>query len=105
MAELCSELLDMQLEPDAPIIENVQKLIVRAKAIVLKVDIVKTEYKARIEELEKRDSNAQLKATTKEVTKQIAYWIKDMTHLLETTTKSWEGIEKIEIVEEVHEEI
>ena len=28
-----------------------------------------------------------------------------MTHLLETTTESWTGIEKIEPFEEVHEEI
>ena len=55
MAELCSELSDMQLEPNAPIIENVQKVIVCAKEIVLKMDTMEIEYKARIEELEKRD--------------------------------------------------
>ena len=37
--------------------------------------------------------------------KHIVYLIKDTTHLLETSTKSWTGIEQIEIVEEVHEEI
>ena len=55
VAELCSELSDMQLELDAPVIENVQKVIVCAKEIALKMDIVEIEYKARIEELEKRD--------------------------------------------------
>lgn len=53
VVELCSELPDMKLEPKAPIIENMQKLIVWAKAIALKMDIVETKYKARIEELEK----------------------------------------------------
>ena len=33
------------------------------------------------------------------------YIIADTTHLLETTIESWMGIEKIEIVEEVCEEI
>ena len=28
-----------------------------------------------------------------------------MTHLLETTTESWSGIEQIDAIEEVHEEI
>ena len=68
MAELCSELPDMQLEPDAPVIENVQKVIVRAKEITLRMDIVDIEYKARIEELEKRDPTTQLKRVAKEVT-------------------------------------
>ena len=53
MAELCFEIPDMQLEPNAPIVENVQKVIVHAKAIVLRMDRMETEYKARIEELEK----------------------------------------------------
>ena len=69
------------------------------------MDTVEIEYKAKIEELEKRDPTTQLKATAKEVTEQIAYRIKDTTHLLETTTESWTGIEQIETVEEVHEEI
>ena len=53
VAELCSEFLDMQLDPDAPVMENIQKVVVCTKAIALRMDIVKTEYKARIEELEK----------------------------------------------------
>ena len=53
MAELCSELPDMQLEPDAPIMENVQKVVLCAKAIALGMDTVETQYKVRIEELEK----------------------------------------------------
>ena len=57
------------------------------------MDIVETEYKARIEELEKRDLTPQLKAAAKEITEQIAYRIADTTHLLETTTESWMGIE------------
>ena len=47
----------------------------------------------------------QLKATAKEISGFTVYQIKDTTHLLETTIESWIGIEKIEIVEEVHEEI
>lgn len=53
VAELCSELPDMQVELDGPILENVLKVIVHAKAIALRMDTVETEYKARIEELEK----------------------------------------------------
>lgn len=87
VVELCSELPDMQLEPNSPIIENVQKVIVHMK------------------ELEKRDPTMQLKEATKEVAEQIVYQIADMRHLLETTTESWSGIEHIREVEEVHEEI
>ena len=105
MAELCSELQEMQLDPDAPIMENVQKVVLRAKAIAPRVDTVETEYKVRTEELEKRDPTTQLKEAAKEVMGQIAHQIADTTHLLETTTESWTGIEKIETVEEVHEEI
>ena len=105
MAELCSKLPDMQLELDGPIIENVQKVIVHAEAIALRMDIVETECKARIEELKKWDPTAQLKATTKEIAGLIAYRIEDMAHLLETTMESWIGIEQIEAVEEVREEI
>jgi hypothetical protein len=105
MAKLCSELPDMQLEPDAPIMENVQKVIVHAKAKAFRMDTVETEYKARIKELEKQDPTTQLKEATKEVIGQMAYQIADTTHLLETTTESWMGIEQIEIVEDVHEEI
>ena len=57
------------------------------------MDTVETKYKARIEELEKRDPTTQLKETTKEIVGIIAYWIKDTSHLLETTTESWTGIE------------
>ena len=46
-----------------------------------------------------------MKEATKEVVRQIVHRIMDMTHLLKTTTESWMGIEHIEIVEEVHEEI
>ena len=42
MAELCSEIPEMQLEPDAPILENVQKVVMHAKAIALRMDIVET---------------------------------------------------------------
>ena len=105
MAELCSELPDMQLELDAPVIENVWKVIVHTKEIALRMETMEIEYKARIEELEKRDPTMQLKVVAKEVKKQIAYRITDMTHLLETTTESWIGIEQIETTEEVREEI
>ena len=53
VANLCSELPYMQLEADALVMENVQKVVVRVKAIALRMDIVETKYKARIEELEK----------------------------------------------------
>lgn len=66
---------------------------------------MEAEYKARIEEMEKRDLTEQLKLAANEVMEQIVYQINDTTHLLETTTQSWLGIEKIEAVEEVHEEI
>ena len=46
-----------------------------------------------------------MKAIAKEVTKQIVYRIKDMTHLFKTTTESWRSIEQIQTVEEVREEI
>ena len=52
--DLCLELLDMQLEPDASILDNVQKVVVRAQALAVRMDTVEAEYKARIEELEKR---------------------------------------------------
>ena len=53
VADLCSELSNMQLEDDSPIMENIQKVVVRVKAIVLKMDTMEMEYKVRIEELEK----------------------------------------------------
>ena len=57
------------------------------------MDIVETEYKARIEELEKRDPTTQLKVVAKEIAGLIVYWIKDTTHLLETAMESWTCIE------------
>ena len=45
----------MQLEPEASILDNVQKVAVHAQALVVRMDIVEAKYKARIEELEKRD--------------------------------------------------
>ena len=105
MAELCSEISEMQLEPDAPVLENVKKVVLRAKAIALRMDIVEIDYKTKIEELEKWDPTTQLKEVAKEVMEQITHRIADMAHLLETTIESWIGIKKIETVEEVHEEI
>ena len=86
VAELYSELLDMQLEPDASILENVHKVVVRAQALVVKMDIVEAEYKDRIKDLENRDPAKQLKLVVKEITRQIAHWIVNTTHLLETAT-------------------
>ena len=105
MAELCSELPDMQLKPNASVLENVQKVVACAWALVVTIDIVEAKYKARIEELEKRDLTEQLKATAKEIAGQIAHQIADTTHLLENTTELWLGIEQIDIVEQVHEKI
>ena len=85
----------MRVEPEGPILENVWKVVVRAKEIALRMDTVETEYKARIEELEKWDPTAQLKEAAKEVAEQIAYRITDTTHLLETTTESWTCIERL----------
>ena len=69
------------------------------------MDTVEVEYKARIEELEKRDPTEQLKVAAKEIVGQIAHRIEDTTHLLETTIELWLGIEQIDAVEEVREEI
>ena len=77
----------------------------RTQALAVRLDAMEAEYKARIEELEKRDPSEQLKVAAKEVVGQIAHQIEDTTHLLETTKESWMGIEKIEAVEEVCEEI
>ena len=93
MAELCFELPDMQQEPDTFVLENVQKVVVCAQALVVRMDAVEVEYKARIEELEKRDPTEQLKVAAKEIIAQIAHQIEDTTHLLETTTELWLGIE------------
>ena len=95
----------MQLEPDTSILDNVQKVVVRAQALVVRIDTVKAEYKARIEELEKRDPSEQLKVEAKDISGKIAQWIQDTTHLPETTTSSWMGIDQIDAIEEVHEEI
>jgi len=105
VAELCYELQDMKLEPNASVLENVQKVVVCTQALAVRMEIVKVEYKARIEELEKRDPTEQLKVAAKEITEQITHWITDTTHLLETTIESWMGTEKINIVEEVCKEI
>ena len=40
VAELCSELPDMQLEPDASILENVKKVLVHAQALAVRMDAV-----------------------------------------------------------------
>lgn len=69
------------------------------------MDIVEAEYKARIDELEKKDPTKQLKAAATEIAGQIAFRIMDTTHLLKTSSESWMGIEKITTVEEVCEEI
>jgi len=61
------------------------------------MNTVEAKYKARIEELEKRDPTEQLKVAAKEITRQIAHQIEDTTHLLETTTSSWLGIKKIHL--------
>ena len=55
VAELCLELLDMQLDPKAFVLDNVQKVVVRAKALAIRMDMIKIEYKAKITELEQRD--------------------------------------------------
>ena len=91
--ELCSKLPNMQLEPDALVLDNVHKVVLHAQALAVIMDTLEVEYKARIEELEKRDPTEQLKVAAKEITKQIAHQIEDTTHLLETTTSSWLGIE------------
>ena len=103
--ELCSELLNMQLEPNASILDNVQKVVVCAQALVVRMDTVEAEYKARIEELEKRDPSEKLKVESKEISHKIEQQIQDTTHLLETTTSSWMGIEQIDVIEEVCKEI
>jgi allophanate hydrolase subunit 1 len=105
IVELCSELLDMQLEPDASVLENVQKVVVCAQSLIVKMDTVEVEYKAKIEELKKQNPTEQLKVAAKEITRQIVHQIEHTTHLLETTTSSWLGIEQIDVVEEARKEI
>ena len=75
----------------------------RAYALVVRMDIVEADYK--IAELEKRDPSEQLKETAEEISGQIEQQIQETAQLLETTTSSWMGIEKINIIEEVHAEI
>ena len=58
IVELCLELLDMQLEPKASILDNVQKVVVHTQALAIIMDMVETEYKAKIAELEQRDPSA-----------------------------------------------
>ena len=41
--------------------------------LAVRMDAVEVEYKARIEELEKKDLTEQLKVAVKEITKQIVY--------------------------------
>ena len=81
------------MEPDASVLENVQKVVVHTQALVVGMDTVEAKYKARIEELEKRDPTKQLKEAAKEVVGQIVHRIEDTTHLIETTIASWSSIE------------
>lgn len=55
IAELCLELPDMQLEPEASILDNVQKVVMHSQALAVRMDTFEVEYKAKIAELEKRD--------------------------------------------------
>ena len=38
--ELCLELSDMQLEPEASILDNVQKVVVHAQVLTVRMDMV-----------------------------------------------------------------
>lgn len=105
IVELCSKVLDMQLEPEASILDNVQKVVVRAWVLAVIMDTVKAEYKAKIVELEKRDPSEQLKADTEEISGKIEQRIQETAQLLETTISSWMGIEQIDTIEEVHADI
>ena len=67
VAQLCLELPKMQLELEASILENVQKVVVHAQALEVRMDMIKAEYKAKIVELEKRDLSKQLKADAEEI--------------------------------------
>lgn len=95
----------MKLEPEASILDNVQKVVVHAQALEVRMDTVEAKYKAKIVELEKRDLSEQLKADTQEISGKIEQQIQETMHLLETTTSSWMGIEQIETIEEVRAEI
>jgi hypothetical protein len=108
VAELCLELSDMQLEPEASISDNVQKVVVRTQVLDVRMDTVKTEYKSKIVELEQRDPKAsakQLKADAKEISGKIEQRIQETMLLLEATTSSWMGIEQIDTIEEVRVDI
>ena len=69
------------------------------------MDTVEAEYKAKIEEMEKRDPTEQLKVDAKEIIGQISHQIENTTHLLEIATESWLGIEQIDVVEAVQGEM
>ena len=58
IVELCLELPDMQLDPEASILDNVQKVVVCAQVLAVRMDMVETEYKAKIVELEQRDPSS-----------------------------------------------
>ena len=91
IVELCLKLSDMQLELEASILDNVQKVVVCSKALAIRMDTIKTEYKAKIMELEQRDpsvSAAQLKADTEEISGKIEKRIQETAQLLEATTSS-----------------
>lgn len=105
IVELYLEPFNMQLELEASSLDNVQKVVVHAQELAVRMDTVKAEYKARIEELEKRDPSEQLKVTAKEISGKIEQQIQETTHMLETTTSSWMGIEQIDAIEEAHQEI
>ena len=68
---MCSELPDMKLELEASILDNVQKVVVHAQALVVRMDTVEVEYKARIEEMEKRDPHKWLKVAAEEISGKI----------------------------------
>ena len=51
--------------------DNVQKVIVCAQALAVRMDTIEAEYKARIEELEKRDPSAKLKVEAVEINSKI----------------------------------
>ena len=61
----------MQLEPDASILDNVKKVVVHAQELVVRMDTVEAEYKARIQELKKRDLSEQLKVEAKDISSKI----------------------------------
>ena len=108
IAELYLELLDMQLEPKASILDNVEKVVVRTKVLVIRMDTVETDYKAKIMELQQRDqstSTEQMKADAEEISGQIQQRIQETAQLLEDTTTSQMGIEQIDTIEEVRTDI